>query len=67
MKREEVKELIERYKEDGFELIDICLKDKKVIFINEKDEFRYDENSLMIISDESIFYIKYSAIEEIGI
>lgn len=67
MTREEVKELIEQYKSDGFNLIDITLKDKNTIQINESNEAVFSLNFLTISNPEYLFHIRYSAIKEISI
>lgn len=67
MVRKKVKELIEGYREDGFPQIDIELKDKKCIQINETDSIRFDDPYLLISGVGYIFYIRYSVIEGVAI
>lgn len=67
MDREKVKELIIRYREDGFERIDIMLKEDKVIKIDENDKLSFNPNFIIIRGRGYIFYIGYNFIEGIAI
>lgn len=67
MDREKVKQLIEGYREDGFSKIDIELKDKKCIQINETDSIRFKAPYLLISGTGYMLYIRYSVIEGVSI
>lgn len=64
MKREEVKELIKQYKDDGFSKLDICLKNNDIGVSND-DNIVFLENFLIISNSKYLFHIRYSAIEGI--
>lgn len=67
MGREKVKELIIKYKEDGFDRIDIELKGGKVININENDKLSFNPNFIVIMGKGYVFRIGYNFIEGIAI
>lgn len=67
MKREEVRDLIIGYKEDGFDRMDIELKGGKVINIDESDELSFNRNFIIVRGKGYIFYIGYNFIEGIAI
>ena len=64
MKRGEVRDLIIKYKEDGFDRMDIELKEDKVIKIDESDELSFNPNFIIVRGKGYIFYIGYNFIEE---
>jgi len=64
MKREEVKELIKQYKDDGFPKLDICLKNNDIGVSND-DNIVFSENFLTISNSNYLFHIRYSAVEGI--
>ena len=67
MSREDVKELIEQYFEDGFEFIDISTNDNKTIFIDTATRIVFNFRVLHVESDEFNLYIPYENIEYITI
>lgn len=67
MKRGEVRDLIIKYKEDGFDRMDIELKEDKVIKIDESDELSFNPNFIIVRGKGYIFYIGYNFIEGIAI
>lgn len=67
MRREEVRDLIIGYKEDGFDRMDIELKEDKVIKIDESDELSFNPKYIAIRGKGYIFKIGYNFIEGIAI
>lgn len=67
MTREKVKELIIRYKEDGFDRMDIDLEEDKFITIDENDDLSFNPNFIIIRGRGYVFRIGYSFIRGISI
>lgn len=67
MEREKVRELIIKHKEDGFDRMDIELKEDKFIKIDESDELSFNPNFIIVRGKGYIFYIGYNFIEGIAI
>lgn len=67
MEREKVKEMITKYKEEGFDRIEIELKEDKFIKIDESDKLSFNPNFIIVRGKGYIFYIGYNFIEGIAI
>ncbi|WP_195966771.1 hypothetical protein [Clostridium sp. 1001283B150210_160208_E6] len=68
MQKENIQDLINQYKHDGFDIVDIELTNNRTIGINfNSNEIFYTEDKLLILGDGISATIDYSVIQGIVI
>lgn len=68
MDKKKAKELIEGYKSNGFNHVDIALNNKRIIQVAlENDLCRYGSHFLKIMNGDLSICIRYSIIESIAV